>query len=80
MHERLLFVEDEEGFRCVTAEALRANGYLVGEASGVQQARGLLEATSPCYDLAMIDVALADGDGFELAREISGRHPNCACC
>ena len=73
--DRLLLVEDEEGLRCVTAEALRANGYLVDEASGVQQARELLEATSACYDLAVIDVVLGDGDGFDLAQEISGRHP-----
>jgi signal transduction histidine kinase len=73
--ERILLVEDEEGIRAVTAEGLRALGYLVDEAAGVTDARKLTANAPGRYALAIIDVVLTDGDGFDLALEFSASHP-----
>ncbi|MHB8836184.1 MAG: response regulator [Candidatus Methylomirabilia bacterium] len=73
--ERILLVEDEESYREVAAEALRANGYEVATASGTVDAERLVQAAPGAFDLIFSDVALGDGNGFDLAGRISNLAP-----
>ena len=66
----ILVVENHLSTRTFLAENLTADGYVVIEAEGVWEARGLLESRFP--DLAIIDLGLPDGDGLELLAEVRG--------
>jgi signal transduction histidine kinase len=73
--ERILLVEDEESYRTVAAEALRANGYDVLTASGAVDAERQVRESPGAFDLVFSDVALGDGDGFGLAGRIHALAP-----
>ena len=69
MGASILIVDDHPGFRAQARRLLESEGYrVVGEAcdcaSAVEAARGL----GP--ELALVDVHLPDGDGFELASRL----------
>ncbi len=68
MRGRILVVDDEPAIREVVALNLEAEGYEVVSAEDVAQARESFERDS--FVLAILDVMLPDGDGFELARSI----------
>ena len=64
----MLVVDDDPAIRDVVRLNLEAEGFEV--ATGVDVASGMREfAASPCV-LAILDVMLPDGDGFELARRL----------
>ncbi|MCS7195105.1 MAG: response regulator transcription factor [Meiothermus sp.] len=63
---RVLVVEDEPGVRSLLSEALQDAGFAVDEATGVEEAQGLLLAFP--YDLLVLDLFLPDGDGLEVLR------------
>ncbi len=64
----MLVVDDDPAIRDVVRLNLEAEGYEVAVAEDV--ASGIREfATRPCI-LAILDVMLPDGDGFELARRL----------
>jgi two-component system response regulator RegX3 len=68
---RILVVEDETSISEPFAEALRRAGFdpvLTGTAAGALQ---LAEETDP--DLVMLDLALPDGDGRDVCRELRRR-------
>lgn len=70
---RLLMVEDEPNVAATLAERLRAAGYQVTRIDSVAGARrAIAEGT---YQLALIDVGLPDGSGFDLARVLRERAP-----
>ena len=73
--ERILLVEDEESYRTVAAEALRANGYEVVTAAGAVEAERRVREAPGAFDLVFSDVALGDGDGFDLAGRIRALSP-----
>ncbi len=73
--ERILLVEDEESYRAVAAEALRANGYLVETAAGTLEAERVVRDAPVSFDLLFSDVALGDGNGFDLACRIRALAP-----
>jgi len=73
--ERILLVEDEESYRLVTAEALRANGYEVETAAGAVAAERRVREAPALFDLVFSDVALGDGDGFDLAGRLRALSP-----
>ena len=62
---RVVLVEDEESVRQAVERALEGEGIVVTTFSDYPDADALL-ATAP--DLAVLDVMLPNGDGFELAR------------
>jgi DNA-binding NarL/FixJ family response regulator len=69
MGARILIVDDHHGFRAQARRLLEAEGYrVVGEAydcaSAVEAARDLAP------ELALVDVYLPDGDGFELTLQL----------
>ena len=68
---RILVVEDEESISQPFAEALRRAGF---EALVTATAAGALElAASEEPDLVMLDLALPDGDGRDVCRELRRR-------
>lgn len=73
--QTLVIVDDHplvrEGLKAILS---REPGLLViGEAGGLSEALALLQAQEP--HLAIIDLALADGDGLDLIRRLKARHP-----
>jgi len=61
---RALIVEDDAGDRAALAETLASLGFETNLARSVAEGRNALESDS--YDLALLDVRLPDGEGFEL--------------
>ncbi|HYZ61776.1 MAG TPA: ATP-binding protein [Acetobacteraceae bacterium] len=70
----ILLVEDEDGVRSFTAEALRELGYAVLEANGAGPALWLLDQ-HPEIALLLTDVVMAGQGGRELAEEALRRRP-----
>jgi CheY-like chemotaxis protein len=67
----VLLVEDNEDTAVAMAELLRLHGYDVKVATTVEEALVLADDA----DLMVSDIALPDGTGHELMREISSRRP-----
>ena len=73
--ESILIVEDDDGVRAYTTEALRELGYRVAEASSGKAALTILE-NAPHLDLLLTDVVMpGDTNGRELAEEAVRRRP-----
>jgi DNA-binding NarL/FixJ family response regulator len=66
----VLIVDDHPSFRASARRLLEAEGYVVvGEAP--DGAAALREAAALAPDLVLLDVALPDLDGFEVARRLT---------
>lgn len=66
----VLLVDDDDAFRSFTVGMLRAAGHdCVYEAKTVAGALRAAVALRP--DVALVDIGLPDGDGFEVAGEIA---------
>jgi signal transduction histidine kinase/CheY-like chemotaxis protein len=72
--EAVLVVEDEDGVRRMTVEALQSLGYTVIEAAGPEHALGLL-AEGVRANLLFTDVVMPGMDGRALAERIRERRP-----
>ena len=72
----LLLVEDDRRVREAIADSLRAEGHRVEEAGDCAEARTRLADTR--FDLAVCDVCLPDGDGFDLLARAAEHHPDTA--
>ena len=71
---RILVVDDEASLRQMMDVLLRRMGHDVQLASGVAEARELLESGPVPFDLVMTDLMMADGNGLQVldrAREVS---------
>jgi len=67
----VLIVDDDPAFRVLAGRLLTAAGLVVvGEAENV--AEGLSTANELRPDAALVDVGLPDGDGFQLAAQLTG--------
>jgi DNA-binding response OmpR family regulator len=64
----ILLVEDDHGLRTFLADNLTADGFRVLPADTVRDAVRLLEYKQP--DLALVDVGLPDGSGFDLIARV----------
>ena len=69
----LLMVEDDANVAGTLAQRLRDQGFTVTHAASVAAARQSLLAGT--FDLALLDVGLPDGDGFEVARALREHSP-----
>jgi DNA-binding NarL/FixJ family response regulator len=70
MATSVLVVDDDATFRDTARKLLHERGYrVVGEAASVKEARKAITALGP--DAILLDITLPDGDGIELAMEIS---------
>jgi two-component system alkaline phosphatase synthesis response regulator PhoP len=69
----LLVVEDERNVAETLIERLRSAGYHVTRADSLAAARRVIGEDA--FQLALLDVGLPDGSGFELARVLRERAP-----
>jgi len=70
MRERVLIVDDHEGFRAVARKLLSGAGFdVVGEAADGRAGLAAARATRP--DVVLLDVQLPDVDGFRVAAELA---------
>jgi DNA-binding NarL/FixJ family response regulator len=69
MGRSVLIVDDHPGFRAHARRYLEREGFdVVGEAGGTVEA--VAEAREACPELALVDVYLPDGDGFDLTDDL----------
>jgi len=73
--ERILLVEDEPGVRELAARVLREQHYQVESAATCAEARTLFAAATLPFDLLLSDVILPDGNGINLADELTTERP-----
>lgn len=67
----VLIVDDHPGFRAQARRMLESEGYrVVGEAGDAASAIDAARALGP--ELALVDVYLPDGNGFEVAAQLAG--------
>src|SRR3954470_1813538 len=75
MAATVLIVDDHAGFRLSARRILEADGYeVVGEARDGREAVEAARRLRP--KIVLLDVNLPDGDGCEVARELSGEKPS----
>ena len=67
--KRILLIEDDYALAMGTTYTLKAEGYEVGHAKNLAEARELLSTND--YSLILLDVMLPDGDGFSYLEELS---------
>ncbi len=72
--ERILMVEDRRDIREMATEALRSGGYAVLAVASATEAREAV-AREARFDLLFSDVALSDGNGIQLAGELTAADP-----
>jgi signal transduction histidine kinase len=72
---RVLLVEDQEDVRVLITEVLRRAGHHVLPIRGVQEAHRAVTRPDTRPEVLIVDVALADGSGVELARHLAGVNP-----
>lgn len=70
---RLLLVEDDPNLGYLLREYLQMNSFKVTLTTSVADALKAVEAR--LFDLAVLDVMLPDGNGFDLAKKIQSDHP-----
>lgn len=68
---RILFVEDDSIIASGLCYTLEQEGYTVEHCVSVQEAKEKL--TTGSYDLALLDLSLPDGSGFEICRLIKDK-------
>jgi two-component system alkaline phosphatase synthesis response regulator PhoP len=73
---RLLLVEDERNVAETLAERLRTEGFAVRRADSVASAKRAIGEGA--VEVALLDVGLPDGNGFELARVLREHAPSTA--
>ena len=73
MQMKIMVVEDDLALSAGLCFELDSSGYLTVAAYNCQKARQLLSGDP--FDLALLDVNLPDGNGFDLCREIKAQHP-----
>lgn len=69
---KLLLVEDDKGIVTNLTEFLSAEGYCVKNAPGQNGALSLLEKER--FDLVLLDISLADGNGFAVCSAIKAEY------
>ena len=72
---RIFLVEDHASFRQALAFMFEREGEFVvaGQAGSLAEARAFLRKSPSSFDVAVVDLALPDGDGFGLIAELSSR-------
>lgn len=74
MGRSVLVVDDDAGFRALATRILESWGHdVVGQAGSVAQALASAQVLRP--DTVLADIGLPDGDGFALARQLTGGSP-----
>jgi two-component system alkaline phosphatase synthesis response regulator PhoP len=76
MSGKILLLEDELNVGSTLNDRLILEGFTIQWVKGVQEAKGFLEKES--FDLALLDVNLPDGSGFDVGKLIRDHHPRTA--
>ncbi|MGB2824015.1 MAG: response regulator [Phycisphaerae bacterium] len=69
MPQKVLLVDDDEGFLLAAGHLLKAEGYEISSATSAAEARRQLESQLP--DLILLDVIMPGQDGFAFADEVA---------
>jgi two-component system nitrate/nitrite response regulator NarL len=71
----ILLVEDHASFRQALAFMFERQGEfaVAGQVGSLAEARAFLKKSPEAFDVAVVDLALPDGDGFGLIEELSSR-------
>ena len=69
-HERILFVDDEEGLAEMAGEMLTELGYSVVSRTAGREALALLKEDPSRFDVVITDQTMSEMTGVELAREV----------
>ena len=72
---RILVVDDDAGNRETLTELLGLSGHDVVAAESGHDALAALERSPQPFDVALVDLAMPDMDGIELARQLRTREP-----
>jgi DNA-binding NtrC family response regulator len=72
---RLLLIDDREENLLTFSAVLEDEGYEVDAGASIAEARARLALPGARYDLALIDLALGDGNGAELVPVLRSNHP-----
>ena len=72
---RILVVDDDAGNRETLTELLGLSGHDVVAAESGQQALELVRASERPFDVALVDLAMPDMNGVELARQLRASDP-----
>lgn len=76
-HESILLAEDEESVRNLARQVLLGCGYQVHEAANGEEALRWMETRTEPIHLLVSDIVMPQVDGYELAKRIKERHPEC---
>ena len=66
----ILLVEDDKGIVENLTEFLQKEGFTITSVDGQEKALALLETSVSDYDLMLLDVSLAEGNGFAVCRAV----------
>lgn len=66
----ILLVEDDKGIVTNLTEFLQKEGFSITSVDGQAKALALLETESAQFDLILLDVSLAEGNGFAVCRAV----------
>jgi Response regulators consisting of a CheY-like receiver domain and a winged-helix DNA-binding domain len=66
----ILLVEDDKGIVENLTEFLQKEGFTITSVDGQEKALALLETSISDYDLMLLDVSLAEGNGFAVCRAV----------
>lgn len=72
MAEKILLVDDEQEIADLLEVYLMSDGYEVTKFYSGQPALEAIETTA--FDLAIFDVMLPDGDGFQIVKKVREKH------
>ena len=64
----ILIVEDDKSIVTNLTEFLKTEGFSISAVNGQSKALDLLEQSASEFDLILLDVSLADGNGFAVCR------------
>ena len=70
MAQRIMLIDDDEGYLRAVRHLLENAGYTVRSAGSAAEARRQMEAEKP--DLMLLDVIMPAKDGFTFAEELAG--------
>ncbi|MEP6493959.1 MAG: ATP-binding protein [bacterium] len=72
---RVLLVEDHPDSREFMQALLESDGHTVDTATGIQEAKEMLEKATPLYEVLVTDIGLPDGSGWDLIVHARERWP-----
>lgn len=67
---RILLVEDDASIVANLTEFLQKEGFAITSVDGQLKALTLLETSAADFDLLLLDVSLAEGNGFAICRAV----------